>query len=125
MFNFFSVILFFSFVISHWYTLLFSLCGNCFSLIYCPPHLSEHLYDHYFEIFSGFREINSISLRCVSGVLSCSLVWKIFFSFLIFLDWVLVSFHYIKEPPLPVMMDWACVGVEVYHSSLVEVFGSL
>ena len=52
------------------------------------------------------KSLISISLRLVSGSLSCSFVWNIVLCFFIFLD-SLCWFLYIKQSPLLVLTEWS------------------
>ena len=51
------------------------------------------------------------SIYTISRDLSCSFVWNTFSCFFFFLDSLCIfSVHYRRQPPLPFLTDWPCVG---------------
>lgn len=68
------------FFISDWFFLIFSVCVEGVIVFVHSPQFSEHLYDHYFEVFT------SALFSSFSEVLSCSFVWNIFFCLTMFVD---------------------------------------
>lgn len=91
---------------------IFSLLKFQYGSSIFSSEFGEHLYDCYFEPFTG----NSLNLYFIKVFFILFFHWNWFLYF----PWfsVLVSMHYIKQSPLPILKEWPCVENEPYHSIL-------
>lgn len=116
-------------------SVIVQLCDCYWVLSYCsvslltfcvPPffsfmglmEFSEHLYDHYFEFF-----IRSLTSLHFIKDFSCALTLLFHLEHIpLFLHFpwhfVLVSTLQLKQPPLPILKEWPCVGDKAYPSTL-------